>query len=69
MHEELIGPPGMRDFMTIWMDYQYLKGQLLMAQAQAVGVSKMELAKLAAEDVETLKFKLNLLKEQQNANP
>ena len=66
MRDELIGPAGCRDFMSIWMDYNYLKGQILIEQALAVGVSEMELANLAAEDCAGLEFKLNLLKEQQN---
>ena len=67
MHEELMEPtPGPRDFMTIYMDHHYLRGQILIAQAQAVGVSKMELATMAAEDCAGLEFKLNLLKEEQN---
>ena len=63
MHDELLGPPGYRDFMTIWMDYNYLKGQILIEMAQAVGVSKSELANMAAVDCAGLEFKLNLMKE------
>jgi len=66
MRDELIGPAGFRDFMMIWMDYHYLRGQLLIAQAQAVGVSKMELATMAAADCAGLEQKLKSMKEEQN---
>lgn len=67
MRIELVGPePGPRDFMTIYMDYHYLKGQLLIAQAQAVGVSKSELANIAAVDCAGLEQKIKTMKEEQN---
>ena len=66
MRDDLLGPAGPRDFMTIWMESNYIKGQLFIELALAAGISKIELAEMAADDCARLEFKLNLLREQQN---